>query len=64
MIETQYDGQKVEYVDPLGVMHTGVVIGGAADGEWLYVQSDRYEVADPQEWHFRVRVTMMEYVKA
>lgn len=64
MIETQYDGQKVAYVDPLGVTHTGVVIGGTADGEWLYVQSDRYKVADPQEWHFKVRVTTMPFVTA
>lgn len=62
MIETQYDGQKVEYIDPLMMRHTGVVIGGSEDGEWLFVQSDQYVVSDPDEWHFKVRVEMLPLV--
>lgn len=56
MIATRYDGQKVEYIDPLGIPHRGVVVGGSEDGVWLFVQSEGYVVSDPQEWHFKVRV--------
>lgn len=48
-----YDGQKVTYVDPLNLVHTGVIVGQSDDGQWQFVQSDNPAAPDA-EWHFRI----------
>lgn len=48
-----YDGQKVTYIDPMKLVHTGVIVGQSEDGLWQYVQSDN-PAAPPAEWHFKI----------
>jgi hypothetical protein len=59
---SEHDGKSILYVDPVGIAHTGIVIGQSGDG-WLYVQSDRENVA-PVEWHFRIRAETLPGVLA
>lgn len=53
MIESEYDGQFIAYVDPLNIVHTGFVVGQTPDRQWLFVQSDNPNVPDAP-WHFKV----------
>lgn len=53
MIPCEYDDKPITYIDPMKIVHTGVIVGQDESGEWLYVQSDRPNVK-PAEWHFRI----------
>lgn len=53
MAASIYDGQKVTYIDPMKIVHTGVIVGQSDDGLWQLVQSDNPNVP-PAVWHFRV----------
>ena len=54
MLPSNYDGQSVLYTDPVGVEHSGVVVGMSDDEQWLLIQSD--VIDDDANWHFRIRV--------
>jgi hypothetical protein len=53
VVASNYDGQKVTYIDPLKIVHTGVIVGQTDDGKWQLVQSDNPAVP-PADWHFRI----------
>lgn len=53
MISSPYDGGQITYRDPVGIIHTGQVVGQTPDGQWLYIHSDRLD--DDAPWHFKVR---------
>ncbi len=60
MIESEYDGQYVEYVSASGLVHTGYVIG-KTEGEpaRYFVHSDHVAADREAFWHFTMTREML-----
>ena len=42
------------YVDPLGMQHSGAIVGQSDDGQWFLIRSDQFVPQQPDEWHFQI----------
>jgi hypothetical protein len=63
VFSSPHDGKAVNYVDRLKITHTGVVVGQSADGDWLYVRSDRPNMTRA-DWHFKIAARLIDAVSA
>jgi len=61
MKKTKFDGQFVNYVDPVKIQHQGVVVGASDDGKWTFIQSTNPNVP-PADWHFKVNSKLVESI--
>jgi hypothetical protein len=61
MKPSAFDGQFVNYVDPVKIQHQGIVVGASDDSQWLYIQSTNPKV-EPADWHFKVSADVIESV--
>lgn len=60
MIESQYDGETIQYIDHLRLQHEGVIIGQDESGEFVYVQSTAPGVTESTTgWHFKVKADLI-----
>jgi hypothetical protein len=63
MKPSPYDGQFVNYVDPVKIQHRGIVVGQTEDEQWIYVKSTNPKVP-PADWHFKVSARVIDTVLA
>lgn len=63
MKPSSHDGEQILYVDPVGIAHTGVIVGQSDDDQWYYVQSDN-PIVPPREWHFKVSGDILQGIIA
>ena len=59
MKPSDYDGQFVNYVDPVKIQHQGIVVGQSEDTRWIYVKSTNPKVP-PADWHFKISSAVIE----
>ena len=53
IVDSEFNGQYVVYVNAIGFAMTGYVVGQTHDGKTIYIQSDDPNVKDA-DWHFTV----------